>query len=106
MEKVSADLLQQIKQKIVAAIQPEKIVLFGSYAWGKPTESSDIDLFIIVADTGQPSYKKAREVYRALRGINIPIDVVVQTFGESEDSRRVVTSLTRKVMDEGVVLYG
>ncbi|HIE15105.1 TPA: nucleotidyltransferase domain-containing protein [Candidatus Bathyarchaeota archaeon] len=28
--------------------QPQKIILFGSYAWGKPTEDSDIDLFLIM----------------------------------------------------------
>jgi len=106
MQKMSSELMEWIKEKIVTAMQPEKIVLFGSYAWGTPTETSDIDLYIVVGDTGQPSYRRAREVYRALRGINVPVDVIVQTHEEFESSRAVASSLVKKVMEEGIVLYG
>lgn len=106
MRNITPELLEEIKQKIVKAINPEKIILFGSYAWGSPTESSDLDLYIIVSEAGTPAYKKSREVYRALRGTNVPIDVVVQTHDQVESSKRVMTSLAKKVIEEGIVLYG
>ena len=73
MKKISAELLDTIKNRIVDAIRPEKIILFGSHAWGIPGDDSDIDLYIVVAKSDQPAYKKAREVYRALRGVNVPL---------------------------------
>ncbi|MEK7658033.1 MAG: nucleotidyltransferase domain-containing protein [Patescibacteria group bacterium] len=44
---VNKEKIQEITNKIVKEYNPRKIILFGSYAWGKPTEDSDVDLFII-----------------------------------------------------------
>ena len=98
--------LEEICQRIVAEIKPEKVFLFGSYAWGTPHPDSDLDLFVIVTSSDQPGYRRARAVYRCLRGIAIPIDVVVQTHDEVARSSRVATSLTRKVLEQGKLLYG
>jgi len=106
LKKISAELLETIKTRIVEAIRPEKIILFGSHAWGIPGDDSDIDLYIVVAKSDQPAYKKAREVYRALRGVNVPIDVIIQSHDEAERSKQVATSLGKKVAEEGVLLYG
>jgi predicted nucleotidyltransferase len=92
--------------RIVESLHPNKIVLFGSYAWGKPNEDSDIDLFIIVDSSGEPEYRRARKVYRCLRGVPVPIDVIVKTTNEVRKSAKVVSSLTRKILEEGKVLYG
>lgn len=61
---------------------------------------------VIVTDSDLPSYRRAVPVYRALRGIGIPVDVVVQTREEVERSRNVRSSLAWKVMEEGKVIYG
>lgn len=99
-------MLTEAVQRIAAALEPEKIYLFGSYAWGEPTQDSDIDLFIIVKESSQPPYRRSREVYRTLRGIREPIEVVVRTIAEVEKSRMVMSSLTKKVLEQGRVLYG
>ena len=39
--------IKKITDQIAKKYKPEKIILFGSYAWGKPTEDSDVDLFIV-----------------------------------------------------------
>jgi len=96
----------EICQRIVAGIKPEKVFLFGSYAWGTPHADSDLDLFVIVASSDQPAYRRAREVYKCLRGIPFPVDIVVQTREEVARSAGVVTSLSRKVLEQGTVLYG
>lgn len=106
MKPITVDLINEITERIKEALHPEKIILFGSHAWGKPGEYSDIDLFIIIPSSGQPSYRRAREVYRCLRGIGVPVDVIVQTREEVERRKNVTTSLTRRVLRRGKVLYG
>jgi predicted nucleotidyltransferase len=106
MARVSENLLKDIVQRIADVTHPEKIYLFGSCAWGVPDEQSDVDIFIIVPYSDQPAYRRTVPVYRALRGIGVPVDVIVQTREEVERSGRVATSLARKVLDQGKVLYG
>jgi len=106
MERLSQQMLEEVTRRIVDAIHPERIILFGSHAWGYPSEDSDIDLLIILRNSDQPSYRRARDVYRSLRGLKIPIDVVVRTRDELERGVRMKTSLEYKVLDEGRVLYG
>lgn len=106
MQKITPELLQSISSRIVDALHPEKIVLFGSHAWGEPNQDSDVDLFVIVKESSQPGYRRARDVYRCLRDIAVPIDVIVKTRSEVHCNAHVVTSLTKKVLEEGVVLYG
>jgi len=106
MRTVDENVLKEITRRIVEGIHPEKIILFGSRAWGEPDEWSDVDLFVIVNHSKERSYERARKVYSCLRGIGVPIDVIVQTRDEVERRRKVVTSLTKAVLDQGKVLYG
>jgi len=98
--------IAEICQRIVAAIKPEKVFLFGSYAWGTPHQDSDVDVFVIVSASDQPAYRRSRDVYRCLSGITFPVDVIVQTHDEVDRSSKVVTSLSRKVLEQGTMLYG
>ena len=100
------EAIAKITKRISEVLKPDKIFLFGSHAWGKPTADSDIDLFVIVRDSDQPSYRRSREVYRSLRGIREPVEVVVRTTDEVEKSKFVATSLTKKVLEQGKLLYG
>jgi len=106
MQKVTSELLSRISACIVKDMQPEKIVLFGSYAWGTPRSDSDIDLFVVVPSSDQPSYKRARAVYRCLRDIAVPFDVIVQTQDELARTVSLPSSFEHKVMEQGKVLYG
>lgn len=69
IDKFNRQMLAEAVERIVQAVNPEQILLFGSQAWGQPTLDSDIDLLIIVSALHQPGYSRAREVYRCLRGI-------------------------------------
>lgn len=81
-------------------------MLYFLHAWGVPTPNSDIDLFIIVKDSDQPSYRRASKAYHSLRGMRAPIEVVVRTSEEVKQSTSVMTSLARKVLTQGKLLYG
>lgn len=69
--------IQEIVQKIVKEFKPEKIILFGSWAWGNPSPDSDVDLFV-VKET-RDTRRTAREIDGALWGRTIPLDIVVYT---------------------------
>ena len=99
-------ILIEVTKRITQAIAPEKIYLFGSHAWGHPTVDSDIDLFVIVNKSDQPAYRRSRAVYKHLHGLREPIEIVVRTKEEVERGKSVTTSLTRKVLDQGKLIYG
>lgn len=105
IEQFSPELIQGMVRRLVMAMQPEQIILFGSYAYGKPTEDSDVDLLVIVSESDEPSYRRARVAYKALRGIAIPTDVVVMTRQEVERKRGVRSSLAAQAVCEGTLLY-
>lgn len=106
MRKYNNELLEDIKKRIIEKVQPEKIILFGSHVWGKPEESSDIDLFVILSHSDEPSYRRARVIYEVLKGMKYPIDIIVQTHDEVEKNKLVRTSLVNKILSKGKVLYG
>ena len=59
METIAPDLLQEIIQRLVAEFQPNTIFLFGSHAWGEPTEESDLDLLVIVPESEESPVQRA-----------------------------------------------
>ena len=105
-QTLSPTVLPDIVQRLATALKPEQILLFGSYAYGEPNEDSDIDLLVIVSHSDEPGYRRAREAYRALRGVLVPVDVVVMTNEEVRRKRNVRSSLVSQVFREGRLLYG
>ena len=106
MKQVTDALLGRIVERLVGEFHPDKIVLFGSRAWGEPDENSDVDLLVVVPESDQPTYRRATRAYRSLRDIGVPVDVIVNTRHEVERSKDVTTSLIHKVFAQGKVLYG
>lgn len=106
MKQLSIELLEQITQKLVATLNPEQIILFGSHAYGEPNEDSDIDLLIIVSDSDEPRYRRSRQAYNVLQGIGVPKDILVMTRAEVERKAKVSTSFVNQALQEGTLLYG
>jgi predicted nucleotidyltransferase len=106
VNSLTLDLLDQITQRLVSTLDPEQIILFGSHAYGEPTEDSDIDLLVIISQSDEPRYRRARRAYRALRGMGIPKDILVMTRAEVERKAAVPSSLVSQVLRQGKVLYG
>lgn len=97
--------IRDITGRIVAALAPERVLLFGSYAWGAPHAESDLDLYVVVPDQAEPPYRLARRAYHALRGVKAPVDLVVRTRTESTRNAGVVSTLDCEVLTRGIVLY-
>lgn len=99
------EALERIVQRLEEGLHPEQIILFGSYAYGEPTEGSDLDIMVVVPDSTEPSYRRAQRAYRCVGAVGMPKDLVVLTREEFEKQARVVTSLARRAQQRGRVLY-
>lgn len=105
MRTIDQDLLDETVRRIVAALQPEAIYLYGSHAYGQPHQDSDVDLFVVVRDSVLPPHKRAVAAYRALRGLYLPAELKVATRAEFERRPQWQSSIERIVLAKGVVLY-
>jgi len=97
-------VLSTIVQRIVAAVQPQKIILFGSLARDEDSAHSDIDLMIIKEST-LPRHRRYAEVRRLFWGMGLPMDILVYTPEEFTRYQSVPGSFTNTVAREGKVLY-
>ena len=83
-----------------------RIYLYGSYAYGTPTENSDIDLMVVVKD-GVDSLKVMQGVSRGLMNRRVSLDVLVDNvsdFAELSAPDRV--TLQREIKNKGVLVFG
>ena len=101
------EIIQNIVQKIVAGYAPQKVILFGSYAYGEPDEDSDIDL-LIIKDTDKRPIERWIEVKRLLRDRNrrVSVSPLVYTHREIEHRLAIKDFFLQEVLEKGEVLYG
>ena len=83
--------------------KPQKIVLFGSYAYGNPDPDSDIDLLVVV-DTDKSFHQRIQQL-RPLLPKNRPIDLIVLTPQEYQKAKGI-NSLVDEIDAKGKVIYG
>jgi uncharacterized protein len=96
--------LQAVVDKIVKEYQPEKIILFGSWAWGEPHKWSDMDLFIVKESNKDP-IERIRDVYRIIFGAGIPTDVLVYTPSQTQKRLKDGDPFLRRIFHSGKILY-
>lgn len=84
--------------------KPEKVVLFGSYVWGKPTKNSDIDL-LIVKNTKRNFYRRIPEVRPYLYSIDNAFDILVMTPEEIKKRTKIRDFFIKEIIKRGRVLY-
>jgi predicted nucleotidyltransferase len=98
-------VLQEIVSRLVPALEPEAVYLFGSRARKEYGPDSDIDILVVVPASELPGYERDRIALRSLRGLGVAIDVIVLTREEFDRKREVVCSLPATVLREGMLLY-
>ena len=100
----SSELLEEIVRRILAVCDPEQIILFGSHAREEPGPDSDVDILVIEAGAEAPRQESVR-LRRALRGLLVPIDVVVATPQHIRRHRDSIGLIYGPAVREGRVLY-
>ena len=101
---VDEKVLGEIVRKLVEAVDPDRIILFGSRARGDARPDSDVDL-LIVRDSDEPTHRRAIPAYRALTGLGVPKDIIWRTPAEVEDWSGVPNYVTTRALREGKILY-
>jgi len=108
--------IEELKQEILERLRPldpERVILFGSYAHGNPTEDSDIDLYVVTKDEFVPAtYAEKRDLVRKISRalfdlrMQVSIDLIVHTRKMSESFFQRGGSFAREIQEKGVVWYG
>ncbi len=96
--------LKTIIEKITNNFNPQKIILFGSYAYGHPTRDSDIDLMVVM-DTEMKPYERALPIRKALKYLGVTKDVIVRTPQEFERFKDIVGTIIYTAAHKGRVIY-
>src|SRR5438034_247813 len=102
-----ADLLEPYLRAIVQQVHPEKIILFGSYAYGQPTEHSDFDLLVIRRGI-RFSKESNLEIRRAIRDVDAPpasFTFLSRTPEELEHKLSEGSPVYEEILGKGVLLY-
>lgn len=102
---ITPQKIEEIVKKIVEGYQPDKIILFGSYASGTHNEDSDLDL-LIIKDTQEDTIERELKVSRLLHRAGIAYDVFVYNNQEVEEFSKDSHSFLNHMMMTGKVIYG
>lgn len=99
----SLEQIQEVAQRIGKEFSPQRIILFGSYAYGHPTPDSDVDLLVITPFQGR-SAEKSVEIRLKVRP-PFPMDLLVRTPEKVQERLNMGDSFMREILMKGKVLY-
>ena len=100
---VKMNRIESLTNRIVREFRPDRIILFGSYAYGRPRADSDVDLLVIMSFRGS-CHRKAAEILTRVDP-KFPVDILVRT--QSQVSKRVAMDdwFMKEIVAQGRVLY-
>jgi len=98
------EVLAEAVRRIVEAVRPKKIILFGSAVRGEMGPDSDMDLLVVIPSGGHRR-KTAQKIYRHLIGMGFATDIVVVTEGDIKEFRDHIGMVIRPALEEGKVIY-
>ncbi len=98
--------LNTLKDIILNTVPVEQIYLFGSYAYGNPHRDSDLDIYVVVADNiNMREIDAIKLIRKAIRDKKtMPVDIIVSKR-KKFDERKVTSTIERRIVEEGVLLY-
>jgi uncharacterized protein len=105
---ITEEQIQAIVRRIMDGYQPDRIILFGSYAYGTPTEDSDLDLLVIKAGDERRKIDRIVDISALAHSVpNAPaMDILVLNSQEEERASQIRFIVENKALREGRELYG
>lgn len=97
--------IENIKERIVRAISPHKIILFGSYTTGEHSEESDIDL-IVIWDTDLNPHKRNLFLSKLFPKRDFSLDIFAFTKEEAEKFKDIAGTILYEAFHNGKIIYG
>ncbi|HXG17909.1 MAG TPA: nucleotidyltransferase domain-containing protein [Methylomirabilota bacterium] len=99
-EKIDAAI-----KRIVSVAHPRKVILFGSVVAGKPDIHSDVDILVVTRDEIESSREESVRIRRALRGITMPMDILVIPEKRLQELADQPGLVYREAIRHGRVVY-
>lgn len=100
---IKMSYIRQFAAQIAQEFQPERVILFGSYAYGTPTPDSDVDLLVVMPCEGKET-RKAIEILHTIKP-KIPVDLLVRTPEHLQQRLAWNDFFLQEVVERGQVLY-
>lgn len=100
---VKRENIRAFVKQIVAQFHPRRVILFGSYAYGRPTPDSDVDLLVVMSHKGHPAVQAA-EIRKCVRA-GFPLDLVVRSPEEIQRRLTMGDFFISEIMEQGQPLY-
>lgn len=105
VNKKESQQFKKIVNKIIKEYQPEKIILFGSFAWGKPTKDSDVDLFIIKKSKKRRTDREYELRMKLVGNKFPPMDLLIYTPEELQRRIEIEDFFFQNIINNGKILY-
>jgi predicted nucleotidyltransferase len=102
-DRIPEDTIRELVTRIATRFQPNRIILFGSYAYGKPRPESDVDL-LVVMDTPLRETQQALQIRQHVNPL-FGVDILVYSPSRLEERLRLGDSFLREITENGVVVY-
>jgi predicted nucleotidyltransferase len=99
------NIISYVVNRIKLHFTPEKIILFGSHAWGKPDKESDVDLFVVM-DSDLRRDERSRVIQKLFPDRTFPLDIIVYTPKEVKESLEKGNPFIKEIIKEGKLLHG
>jgi len=100
---ITSAAIEAYAAEVARQFKPEKIILFGSYAYGNPTEDSDVDLLVIMQCRMRPP-RKATQIYMKVRP-PFPMDMMVRTPKRIAERIAMGDCFMQEIIRKGRVLH-
>jgi len=101
--RIPDEIIQELITRIVSKFQPKRIILFGSYAFGKPRPESDVDLLVIM-DTQLRETQQALEIRQHISPL-FGVDILVYTPSRLEQRLKLGDWFLKEITEKGLVVY-
>ena len=103
MSTIAKTKIRKFANQVAKQFSPDKIILFGSYAYGKPTEDSDVDILVVLSFKGR-NPEKATEIWMATKP-EFPIDILVRKPAELKQRLKMGDYFFHEITKKGIALY-
>jgi len=104
LSPATVEQLQEVVRRIKRAFDPQRILLFGSHAYGKPMADSDVDLLVVMESSERPAVRSAA-IAKELLDIPFPMDILARTPDEIRYRLEIGDHFIREILERGEVLY-
>jgi predicted nucleotidyltransferase len=100
------EVIRRILEKLINEYSPQKVILFGSHAWGEPGPDSDIDL-LIIKETSERFIDRWAKVQHILTGVHrgYPVETLVLTPDELQKRLAMGDQFIGEIVEKGESLY-